>query len=77
MGFFTAPAPNPARALVIRFPARGVFAVADPGADAAAAEAGFDAAFANDDDTEVEAATDAVTDDDTTPGLSVNHLHIY
>ena len=63
--FLGAPAPNPARALVMRFPASG-FGAAESG------PAGFGAVETKSDEVTVaEAATDA-----TTPGLSVNYFHI-
>ena len=67
--FLTAPAPNPARALVMRFPAIGFGAAVD------AAAAGFGAVEAKDELTVAEAPTDAATDA-ITPDFSVNHYHI-
>jgi len=62
--FLTAPAPNPAKAFVMRFPAIGFGA-------AETAAAGFGAVETKSDEVTVaEAATDA-----TTPGLSVNYFN--
>lgn len=65
--FLAAPAPNPAKAFVMRLPAIGLGA-------AETAAAGFGAVETKSDEVTVaEAATDAATDA-TTPGLSVNYF---
>ena len=65
--FLAAPAPNPARALVMRLPAIGFGA-----AEVAAAGFGADE---SDEVTVADAATDAATDATDVPDLSVNYHH--